>query len=257
MNPENEILDLKELFHLLKRNMFFIIIVSILFGTLAGFYSEYMIDKKYKSETTIYIKPIYTGTDNSINYNDILVTHNLVKTYSVIAKSDRVLSRVVGELNLNKEYNMTEKSVRNIVSINSVNDTEVISISVIYNDPEISAIISNKIGEVFMEEIPKIMIEEKEELDELNDGVKANITLSLIDEAKANYFPVSPNIKLNITIGLILGIMGSVGIILLRSYFDKTIRTPKDVEKYFDLPIIGMIPDHTSFIKNTRNGNHA
>jgi capsular polysaccharide biosynthesis protein len=50
------------------------------------------------------------------------------------------------------------------------------------------------------------------------------------------------NKNVNIIIAFIIGLTLGTLIILAIEYFDNTVKTPEDVEKYLDLPVIGTIP---------------
>ncbi len=47
---------------------------------------------------------------------------------------------------------------------------------------------------------------------------------------------------LNIAIAGVLGLMFGIFLVFLLEYLDNTIKTPKDVEKYLQLSVIGAIP---------------
>ena len=70
-----------------------------------------------------------------------------------------------------------------------------------------------------------------------------------MDRAIVPINPISPNKKLNLAIAFFLGLMISVGIVFLLEYLDSTIKTESDVEKYLDLPVLGVIPKMVSDAK--------
>ena len=53
---------------------------------------------------------------------------------------------------------------------------------------------------------------------------------------------VKPNIQRNLAAALALGLMLSVGLALLLEFLDDTIKTPEDVARHLDLPVMGLIP---------------
>lgn len=55
--------------------------------------------------------------------------------------------------------------------------------------------------------------------------------------------PVSPNKKLNIAIGFLLGLMVSIGLAFLLEFVDNTFKTKEQVEQILGLPVVGAIPD--------------
>jgi capsular polysaccharide biosynthesis protein len=76
--------------------------------------------------------------------------------------------------------------------------------------------------------------------------------VQIIDTARVSYTPVRPNLATNIAIAVVLGMMLGVGIIFLIEFLDNTIKTAEDVQKYLDLPVLGVIP---GFDNNFRRGD--
>ena len=72
-------------------------------------------------------------------------------------------------------------------------------------------------------------------------GLETN-NVRVVEVATPPAAPVRPrktwNLGLSIVVGLGLGIAVAVAI----EYFDTTVRTPDDVERYFGLPVIGIVP---------------
>lgn len=66
--------------------------------------------------------------------------------------------------------------------------------------------------------------------------------LKLAVPASIPKWPSSPNISRNIILALILGFIGSTTWIFSTEYFDNTVKSTADVEKYFNLPMLGQIP---------------
>jgi len=60
-----------------------------------------------------------------------------------------------------------------------------------------------------------------------------------------NAYKVKPNIKLNLAVAMVLGLMIAVGLAFLLEFMDNTIKNSDDVEKHLDLPVVGLIPDIT------------
>lgn len=48
---------------------------------------------------------------------------------------------------------------------------------------------------------------------------------------------------MNTAVAFVLGLMVGVGIAFFIEYLDNTIKTPDDVEKYLQLPVLAVIPD--------------
>jgi uncharacterized protein involved in exopolysaccharide biosynthesis len=67
-------------------------------------------------------------------------------------------------------------------------------------------------------------------------------SVSLIGPARAPREPVSPKFLLNLLVGIILGMFGSLSLALFREYLDDRIEKIEDVEKELQLPVLASIP---------------
>lgn len=66
--------------------------------------------------------------------------------------------------------------------------------------------------------------------------------VSVVSAAAVPNNPVKPNIKLNMAIALVLGLMVFSLLAFLLEYMDNTIKTPDDVMRELELPVLGLIP---------------
>ena len=66
--------------------------------------------------------------------------------------------------------------------------------------------------------------------------------IQVIDEARVPDKPIKPRPMLNMAIAGVLGLMIGVFITFLLEFLDNTIKTPDDVERHLELPVIGTIP---------------
>jgi succinoglycan biosynthesis transport protein ExoP len=72
-------------------------------------------------------------------------------------------------------------------------------------------------------------------------GIGSN-TASVVDRAKAPRGPYSPNLILNVILGLMLGGAGALLIAFLFEYLDDTIKSPDDVKTKLNQNILGAVP---------------
>ena len=66
--------------------------------------------------------------------------------------------------------------------------------------------------------------------------------IRITEKAVLPKFPVRPNKKRNLMLGVIFGLMIGIGLSFLREYLDRTLHTEEDVEKYLGLPVLSVIP---------------
>lgn len=215
-----EEIDLREIFYIIRKRIWILILITIVFSVTSGILSFFVLEVGYSTFTTLMLgKP----NDYSLEYNDVLLNQKLVSTYGELAKSNLVTNEVKKNLNLD----MMTKSISYSVNVSLVKNTEIIKITVNSNNPEFAARIANETASVFIKHVSVIM-----KID----------NVQVLDIAQLPVIPVKPKPMLNITIACFLGVIISIFIIFLLEYLDNTIKTPDEIKKLLELPIIGMIP---------------
>jgi uncharacterized protein involved in exopolysaccharide biosynthesis len=72
-------------------------------------------------------------------------------------------------------------------------------------------------------------------------GLETN-NVSVIEDASLPRVPLRPRKTINLAISVLVGLFVGVGVALAIEYFDTTVKTPDDVERYLGLPVIGIVP---------------
>jgi polysaccharide biosynthesis transport protein len=75
----------------------------------------------------------------------------------------------------------------------------------------------------------------------ITGGLETN-NVSVIEEATPPRIPIRPRKSVNLLISVVVGLLVGVGTALTLEYFDTTVKTPDDVERYLGLPVIGIVP---------------
>ncbi len=73
-------------------------------------------------------------------------------------------------------------------------------------------------------------------------GVGSN-NISIIDKGEVPGAAYKPNLRKNLQIALIIGLLGGIGLAFLFEHLDDTIKTSADVEKLTGLPVVGVVPE--------------
>lgn len=71
-------------------------------------------------------------------------------------------------------------------------------------------------------------------------------SVMVISEASTPLSPIKPNKKLNMAVAFILGLMLFTLLAFILEYLDNTLKTPEDVSRELDLPVLGVIPKANS-----------
>ena len=92
------------------------------------------------------------------------------------------------------------------------------------------------------------LIAAKAEAEKLNLDMPATSLVQITDYAQPQEDPVKPNKPLNITLGLIFGLIMGVGLAFFIEYLDTSVKTIDDVERAFQAPVLGVIPQNVGIL---------
>ncbi len=82
--------------------------------------------------------------------------------------------------------------------------------------------------------------------------------VEIIDAAEESTRPVSPNLILNVLLSIFVGLGSGVGLAYFIEYLDTSIKTADDVERWIDLPVLGLIPQNVRpLIEEGPDSDHA
>ena len=67
-------------------------------------------------------------------------------------------------------------------------------------------------------------------------------TITMYEEAKRPQTPSFPNVKLNLAIGAILGLIVGIALAFFLEFIDTSVKSLDDVERYLQVPVLAVIP---------------
>lgn len=225
-------IDIIELISILLKRIWIIILVTVL-GAAATFgFFKFLVAPTYTAQTLLYVNNNnqYSGMNN-VNLNDINASQKLVNTYIVILQNDKIIERVAQQCDL--EYDEL-KDVSKMITMKSVNNTEVFSIQVTSKDPMLSARMANTMADLAPSEIIRV--------------VKAG-SVEVISQAEPPAKPSGPNSVRNGIIGGLLGLILASGCVLLFEMLDITVKGEEDLTSRYNIAVLGEIPDFYSVPK--------
>lgn len=216
-------LDLLELFGAVIES-WKVILVTVIIAALAGFgVTKFLMVPQYESSVNMIVNA-KQESNGSLTNDNLVSAKNLVDTYAIILKSNIVLDRVISDLNLDITYG--ELSSR--VQVASVNNTPIMRISVRDADPKKAEKIVQRIATI----APNVIV----------DAVEAG-SCKVVSKVSANPQPVSPSVGRNTVLAGLLGAIISVGFAIAKSLLQNYIKDDEDVQKYLQLPVLGVIPE--------------
>jgi len=82
--------------------------------------------------------------------------------------------------------------------------------------------------------------------------------VEIIDSAEESTRPISPNLILNVLLSIFVGLGSWVGLAYFIEYLDTSIKTADDVERWINLPVLGLIPQKVRpLVEEGPDSDHA
>lgn len=227
-----EELDLKELLTLFWNKKIKILLIVAIFMLIGVIYTVGFVTPMYTSSTTLVLAN--TASDK-ITTSDITLNSNLVATYSELAKSKKVVTKVISNLGIDVDV----EKVRKNITVTSRKNTEVIEISVTNEYATNSAKIANEIAKVFSEEVADIY--------NINN-------IHVVDKAEVDDIPSNVNHLKDIIMFIFIGLVAAILYVIILNMLDTTIKTAEEVEKQFKIPVLVSIPLYSFDVEKARGG---
>lgn len=223
MQEEELEIDLKELFGNLLDNWILIAVTTVVAAVIGMLGTQLLITPQYKASVNMIVNSRQDSTGSLTNDN-ITSSKNLISTYAVILKSNIILNEVIEELQLPDTYN----GLSGRITVQAINSTQVMEVSVEYPDPQVAYEIVEKLVEI----APPVIV----------DAVEAG-SCKVVSQVTVGDEPVSPSLKKNTVLAALIGMVLSMGIIALKVIFRNYILDDEDVAKYLGLPVLAVIPE--------------
>ena len=210
-----------DLLLVLLRKWWLICLCGIIVASTFFLGTKLFITPEYQSVTKIFVL-----SQQDVNYltsMDIQLSSYLTKDYAELIKSRTVAQEVIDRLDLS----MTPDSLIKQVTVQTKNDTRIVTIIVQHKDPQLARELANVIREVSAKQIVDVM------------GVEA---VNVVDEANLPTAPSSPNTQKNMLLGAAWGSLIAIAFVLLQHILDDTIKNEDDVAQHLNLNVLASIP---------------
>lgn len=221
MEEEIEI-DLVELIYYFRSKLV-TIIVTFLIGALgAGIITYFFITPKYQATSKLYM--VSASSDSVVDLTDLNLGTSLSSDYEQLLKIRPIFEEIIEEEKLNYTY----EELLEMVTMETLEDTRILTVTVTSIVPEEAQKIANDLAEKAVTYLPELM-----------ETSAPNIA----EHAIYPESPSSPNLIKNTMIGAAAGLVCALGLLTVFFVMDDTVKSAEDVEKNFGVMPLTVIPE--------------
>jgi receptor protein-tyrosine kinase len=183
----------------------------------------------YQASTRLFVSTM-TSASASEMYQGNRLSQDRVLSYTQLVMGETVAQRTVDRLDLD----ISASDLRKQVTAVSKPGTVLIDVSVRNASPIQARDIANALSDEF--------VSMARELETPSPGSKPDARVIVEQRASVPEYPVVPQKKRNVLIGIVLGSLLGVGLALLRDLLDNTVKTQETLEEITGTGAVGYIP---------------
>ena len=216
---QDRTIEIKELYELFKKKFWIIIVITAIFA-VRGYQSASQLTTSYQARIKVYIgdsSNVMTGyMSNNVYYNDFITS------FKEIIMIEDFLNETLEKYDLG----LTAGQVSGALSFTQKEgNSPILEINYRSWSQELAREVLEVLAKEFAQQAQKIM---------------PDVQVQVIDSVKV--YPIVPNQTAPIRNGILIGIVLSVGLILVLDYLDDTIRKKEELEKILSIPVLGELP---------------
>lgn len=225
---ESQQISIGQILSILRKHIGLIFASTFIVTLLAAFMTFFVMTPKYSATTQILVNRKLSENMAGAQYQQAQADVQMISTYKDIITSPTVLEAVNTKLERQSGYEGNVDSLKSSISIKNQQNSQVFSITAKSTNPNIAAKIANETATTFKNKVIKIM--------SINN-------VSIVSKATADDQPVSPRTKLNILIGIIVGLILGIGLAFLRELSDRTVTSEEFLTDELGLKGLGIISE--------------
>lgn len=206
------------------------LVVCVIVGLGAGLYEGHHGAKVYQATSRAIVNaPASPVLQEALAGAQL--TNSLTNTYATLASSQVVAQRVIDDLGLPEGAGQ----VRNSIHATVVPNTFIISIAASDTNPTKAAQLANAAAKALGEVVGA-----------LRAGNQEDVNVKPLDQAGVPTTPISPKSKVDLAVGLALGLLAGILLIAAIEALDRRVRSTRQADNLLQVPLLGIVPNRKS-----------
>lgn len=257
----DSVLDIRQMLAILRKHLALIILSMVALAVVAFGVAEFLMTPQYTSTTQILVNRKSDNSQAAAAYTEQQADVQMISTYKDLITNQVVLKQASKNLKHNtevikpaqkakyrtnldgtkrlvkaaqpavvkhngKSYNMSVKELKNSITISNQQNSQVFAMAVQTNDPDKSAAVANEVASVFKSKIKQIM---------------AVNNVTIVSKATPSDAKSSPNTKLFVAAGAVIGLLLSVGYAFAVELMDTSIKGDSFMNETLGLTNLGQV----------------
>jgi succinoglycan biosynthesis transport protein ExoP len=220
--------DLRDYLRVLRKR-WKLVALCVLVGLGAAAAISWTATPKYQASTQLFVAAKDTSGDISSLQAGGQFTQSRVQSYADIISSPDIAQAVAAQLN----DGLSARQIASEVAASAPLNTVLLNVHVTDRFPARAQAIANAISDEFASYAAQL---------ETPPGANVSpVKVTVVKRAGLPKTPVSPRKKLNLALGLIIGLAVGIGSAVLRETLDTTIKDPDQLQRDLELPALGAI----------------
>ena len=200
----------------------YIVLCFLIGAVIMNAYSYFLVRPTYKSTAKMYV--VSASKNSVVDLDALNIGTSLTADYEQLMLSYPVLEQVINKLNLD----MDSDTLAKMITLENPTDTRILNINVVSTDPKSARDIANTLMDVSVDYLPKTM---------------STNAPNVAQKAKLADHKDGPSYTKYTMIGALAGAFLYCMYLVVKYLMDDTIHTADDMEKYFDIVPLAVIPD--------------
>lgn len=220
-------MELREILNAL-RAAWWLLVVGLLVGGLAGLGLSLLGRPKYTSHTQLFVSTTQTATTSDV-FQGSQFSEQRVASYARLLVGPRLASLVVRRLDLP----LTPAQLSREIGATAISQTVLLDVTVTDPSPARAQRIAAAIGAEF----PSLV----DELEAPAAGGRSPVKVTVTEAAELPESPSEPRIRRNVALGTLVGLMAAITLAILRTRLDRSVRDPDLAQELASAPLIGTV----------------
>jgi capsular polysaccharide biosynthesis protein len=215
----------------IARRRALLIIAIVVAAVLAGWFVTPRA-KTYTATSTLYVGSRSISVDprsGQVSASYAAGIDRLIQTFNSIIGTTPVADAGIKAADVSRQ----PSAVAAATKAAQIPNTNLIRVSVTDRDPAAARALANAVSTAFVERIQTF---------EPRDAQNPDQVVSVYQKASLPSAPNPSSLARNLALAGLLGLLVAAGVVALLEHLDISIRSSDDVERYLELPVLGVVP---------------